>query len=97
MPPMRHPRGTRPKAAKARDPRDRISSLMEAKPRRDSAVRVGTTGRGPRLGASALEAGGMSRIVPPVLTVPCCRLAIGAARWWPRGKPRPDWCTAHGR
>lgn len=24
-------------------------------------------------------------------------VAIGAARWWPRGKPRPDWCGTRRR
>lgn len=24
-------------------------------------------------------------------------VAAGAARWWPRGKPRPDWCGATRR
>lgn len=24
-------------------------------------------------------------------------VAVGAARWWPRGKPKPDWCPAGPR
>lgn len=24
-------------------------------------------------------------------------VSIGAARWWPRGKPRPDWCGIRQR